>query len=116
MRSNPTVRTKRMKLTMFASNPDPNHQETGTEQLCQVLRASHTLVTYVEKNPRLCEFFYTPFRVGKTSAAFIAGGQFLQTLHDSVLPVALVTLDIPIQSIPGVHMLIHSVAKLEGAI
>lgn len=44
--------TKQLKLTMFASTPNPRFREIGTELVCQGLRALFLLSYMPRKTPR----------------------------------------------------------------
>lgn len=49
---------KSLKFKTFASVLDFYLQETGTDQVCQILMASLALATYAEKEPLLQNFLY----------------------------------------------------------
>lgn len=82
MRFKASARSKPWKLTMVPSIPDFNLQETGTEKVRQVWRASHPVATYAEIYRRACELFFTIFCDGESFVAQINGYQFQQTVLD----------------------------------
>lgn len=64
IRTKTSARSKPSKLTMFASLPDSNLREIGTEQIWLIPPASLTDATYIEEDPRVREFFYNLFGAG----------------------------------------------------
>lgn len=82
--SRASARSKPLTLTMFGNILDLNLEETGTEHVCQLLRAFLAFATYAEKDPRVREFLYTLSRSGPSFVAPIKDGQFLWSFLDSV--------------------------------
>lgn len=52
-----SARLKPLKLTLFASIPDPNLLETRMKQVSQVLQASLAFMKYAKKEPYDHQFF-----------------------------------------------------------
>lgn len=84
MKANVSARSEPSTPTMFDSFPNFNIPETGTGQVRQLLRASFAVAMYAEKDPQVREFFYTLFYTGQSPVVLINGGQFLQTVLDSL--------------------------------
>lgn len=72
-----SARFKPLKLTTFASLPDPNFRKIGTGQVRQILQASFAVVMYARNDSRVRDFFSRLFRAKQSSVALINGSQFL---------------------------------------
>lgn len=88
---------------MFVTISDPNFQETGSEQVFQVLIVSLTLARYAKKEPCVRNFFYIFSRAALLFTTLINGGQFLQTDLSSAHLGALATLYITAVSVLEAH-------------
>lgn len=108
--------TKSLKLTIFASVPDPIHQEIGTEQVYLFLREFLALATYAEKAPRVREFLYTIHCSGQRPVDLIDVGWFLQTVLNFARQGVLDTMGITTPSVLKPKMFYHIVDMVKKTI
>lgn len=94
-----------LKLITFTNFTDLALQETGREQVRQVLKASITATTYVKKGPCVRVLCFTFFRAGQSLAALINGDAFLQTALNFAQRGSLVTMDVTNPFFVNVHVL-----------
>lgn len=116
MRTKAGAHLKHLLLTMFASFPDPNCQEIGTKQMQQILRASPAVAMYAEKNPRVCEYFYTVFCAGKSPVAHITGASFCRWFSAQLDKASLLRWTSQPPFVLKVNMFFHIIKMIEKAI
>lgn len=107
MRSKANARLKPLRLTTIAIFSGPNLEMIGTEQVHQTSRALLGDATYVEKNPRMCAFYYTLFRAGKSPVVLVIGGQCQQNILNYSRHGAIATFDITIPSVLEFQMFLN---------
>lgn len=107
------ARSTPLKVTIFANFPDLSSRDIGTQQACQVLRASLAIAMCVEKHPWVW-FFFVPF--WQSSVALISRDQFPQTVLSSARRGDVASLNIATPSVRKVHMFFHCIAMVEKTI
>lgn len=61
-------------LSLFGSFLELNVHEIGTKKVPLIPQASHAVLTYAEKAPRMHEFFSSLFCAGRSCMALTNGG------------------------------------------